>query len=234
MSIKRKDVKQKKNMKNYCKIILTTIMSIVLLVSVPESAFAQFTKKQEKQLAKAKEKEYKSKMKEYEKVGWKLSGGSRTLEVALLEHYKKTADEKNKEFVGDVSACKSINVCRQAALNNAQNRYASLASGNIKGRVESLFRADANVPQTEIDKLIGAYEKSVQADISGALAESYSIVKENGDGTKSFQTIFIVNEEEAASARLRAMEKSLRETKISIKEAEEISKFVNEGFNLAE
>ncbi|MDR3151782.1 MAG: hypothetical protein LBT67_02930, partial [Holosporaceae bacterium] len=81
-------------------------------------------------------------------------------------------------------------------------------------------------------KVIGAYEKFVQADISGALVESYSIVKENGDGTKAFQTIFIVNEEEAASARTRAMEKSLRETKISIKEAEEISKFVNEGFNL--
>jgi hypothetical protein len=207
-------------------------MSLVLLVSVSESAFSQFTKKQEKQLAKENEKMYKNKIKEYQKENWKLAGGSRTLEVALLAHYKKLADEKNKEFVGDVSQCKSINVCRQAALNNAQNRYASLASGNIKGRVESLFRADANMPQTEIDKVIGAYEKSVQADISGALIESYSIVKENDNGTKSFQTVFIVNEEEAASARVRAMEKSLKETKISIKEAEEISKFVNEGFNL--
>ncbi|MDR1347957.1 MAG: hypothetical protein LBJ63_05950 [Prevotellaceae bacterium] len=218
--------------KEILKIAVMALISALMFIAVPETASAQFSKKQEKKLVKENEKMYKNKIKEYQKEGWKLAGGSRTLEVALLAHYKKLTDVKNKEFIGDVSQCKSINVCRQAALNNAQNRYASLASGNIKGRVESLFRADANMPETEIDKVIGAYEKSVQADISGSLVESYSIVKENGNGTKSFQTIFIINEEEAASARMRAMERSLKETKISIMEAEEISKFVNEGFNL--
>jgi hypothetical protein len=215
-------------------ILKTTIITLVaalILIAVPQNTFAQ-SKKLEKKLQKETDQQYKNKIKEYEKDGYKLVGGSRTLEVALLEHYKKIADTKNKEFIGEVSQCKSMNVCRQTALNNAQNRYASLASGNIKGRIESLLRSDANLPETEIDKMIGAYEKSVQADISGALVESYSIVKENSNGTKTFQTVFIINEEEAASARVRAMEKSLRETKISIKEAEEISKFVNEGFNL--
>jgi hypothetical protein len=222
------DLKQKSSMKNY---LITAILLVVVVVFVSENAFAQ-SKKEDKIYAKAREKQYKDKIKVYQNDGWKLAGGSRTLEVALLEHYKKTNDSKNKEFSGKVSHCKSINICRQAAINNAQNEYASRASANIKGRVSSLLRSDDNMSETEIDKMIGAYEKSVQADISGMLVESYSIVKENGDGTKSYEIIFIVNEEEAASVRARAMEKSLRETKISIKEAEEISKFVQEGFNL--
>ncbi|MDR1553988.1 MAG: hypothetical protein LBS69_11100 [Prevotellaceae bacterium] len=219
-------------MKNILTIGVITLCTVVLFTAVPQTAAAQLTKKQEKTLQKERDKEYKKKITEYKKEGWKLAGGSRTIEVALLEHYAKTADPKNKEFIGDVSQCKSINVCRQAALNNAQNRYASLASSNIKGRIGSLLRADANRPEIEVDKVIAAYERSVQADISGVLAESYSIAKENGDGTKTFQTIFIVNEEDAASARTRAMEKSLKETKITIEEAEEISKFVREGFNI--
>jgi hypothetical protein len=203
----------------------------VAFITTTNNTSAQ-TKKMDKQLEKQLDKMYKEKIKEYNREGWKLAGGSRTLEVALLEHYQKTADNKNKELVGDVSKCKSINICRQSALNNAQNNYASRASANIKGRIASLLRANAEIPQEEIDKMMGAFEKSIQADVSGVMTESYSIVKDNGDGTKSFQTIFIVNEEEAAATRMRAMQRSLKETKVTIDEAEEISKFVQEGFPL--
>jgi superfamily II DNA or RNA helicase len=218
---------------NLLKLVAMAVAVAVLFVAIPETASAQMSKKMEKTLQKQQDKQYKTRMKELKKEGWKLAGGSRTLEVALLEHYqKKYADEKNKEFIGDMSTCRSINACRQGALNNAQNRYAALASSNVKGRIGSLLRADANRPETEIDKMIAAYEKEVQADISGALTESYSIIKDNADGTKSFQTVFIVNEEEAASARARAMERSLKETKVTLEEADEISKFVREGFSV--
>ena len=218
-------------LQNRLKFATLLFIAIIGFIAFPQEALAQ-TKKLEKTKQKAENKQYKEKMKEYNKEGWKLAGGSRTLEVALLEHYEKTADEKNQEFIGDVSQCKSINVCRQSALNNAQNRYASLASGNIKGRVTSLLRANANVPQEEVDKMIAAYERAVQVDVSGILKESYSIVKENANGTKSFQTIYIVNEETASAARLNAMKQSLKETKITIDEMEQILKFVDEGFSI--
>ena len=207
------------------------LITIAGLIAFPQEVSAQ-TKKLEKAKQKAENKQYKEKMKEYNKEGWKLAGGSNTLEVALLKHYEKMSDEKNQEFIGDVSQCKSINICRQSALNNAQNRYASLASGNIRGRVSSLLRANANVPQEEFDKMIAAYERAVQMDVSGILKESYSIVKENANGTKSFQTIFIINEETASALRLNAMKLSMKETKISIEEIEEISKLVQEGFSI--
>jgi hypothetical protein len=213
------------------KYFVLAIMSVALFSFASENAFAQ-SKKLDKIRTKEKENEYKRTIKRYHDEGWKLAGDSRSLEVALLDHYEKTNDPKNKQIIGEVTHCKSMNICRQAAINNAQNAYASLASAAIKGRITSMLRQDDNEPETEMGKMIGAYEKAVQADVSGILVESYSIVKDNGDGTKWFQTFFIINEEEAASARARAMEKSLKETKISVKEAEEISKFVQEGFNL--
>ncbi|MDR2126907.1 MAG: hypothetical protein LBP63_08770 [Prevotellaceae bacterium] len=218
--------------KEIFKIAIMSLVAALMFIATPETASAQVSKKLEKKLQKEKDKEYKKKIKEYQKEGWKLTGSSRTLEVALLEHYYKLAESaQNKEMAGEVSQCKSINVCKQFALNNAQNNYAAKASGNIKGRTESLLRADANMPETEIDKFMSAYENIIKQEVGGVLTESYSIIKDNGS-TKEYKTIFILNEEKAVQARAKALEKSLLETKITIKEAEEISKFVNEGFNI--
>jgi hypothetical protein len=205
--------------------------AVAMFMFISQDVCAQ-SKRSQKQKQKELDKEYKKKISEYNKGNWKLAGSSRTLEVALLKHYEKLGeDENNKEFVGEVSQCQSINVCKQFALNNALNRYATLASGHVKGRIESMMRANALSTQEEMDKFIAAYENMVQAEVSGVLTESYSIVKENGN-TKEYKTFFIMNEEKAGAARKRALEKSLLETKIAVKEAEEISKFVNEGFNL--
>ena len=216
---------------------MMVIASALLLTVAPQDAVAQLSKKQQKQLQKQRNKQYKAKIKEYKKDNWQLGASSRTIEVALLEHYAKLGDEHNSEFVGEVSNCQSINVCRQSALNNALNRYATLASGNVKGRIETMLRADANMPQVEIDKFIAGYENLVQAEVGSVLTESYSIVRENSaargaPATREYKTFFILNEELAGQARMRAMERSLRETQIAVKEAEEISRFVNEGFRL--
>ena len=219
----------------YMKMTTITVMAATILMTIaPQDACAQMAQKQQKQLQKALNKEYKSKMAEYQKEGWKLDASSRTLEVSLLTHYSKLAeDENNKEFFGAVSQCQSINVCRQFALNNAINRYATLASGDVKGRIDAMMRADASagMSQVEMDKFIAAYENMVQAEVGGVLTESYSIVKDKGN-TKEYRTYFILNDEKARAARNRALERSLVETKMAAKEAEEISRFVNEGFNL--
>lgn len=212
------------------KIVVATFVALFTLFVIPQESFAQLSKKQQKQLQKAKNNEFKDKIKEYGKEGWKLSGSSRSLEVALLEHYEKLGQEGNKEFVGEVSQCNSINVCKQFAISNAQNAYASLASSAIKGRVANMVDGNA-IGGEEIDRLIAAYEKQVTSDVGGALTESYAIVKENGT-SKEYKIFFILNEDKARESRAKAMERSLKETKISIETANEISKFVNEGFNI--
>jgi uncharacterized protein YceK len=188
------------------------------------------------QQAKKLETMYAQKMAEYKTEGWKLAGSSRTLEVALLDHYVKLYDEpqeNNQELVGEVSQCKSINVCRQMATNNAIVQYANLANSFVKGRVESDLNADANVPQAEFDKMYAAYERLVSANIKGVLTESYAIVKEE-NLVKQYKLFFLVNEEKAATARTKAMENALKETAIAQEYATKIADFVNEGFKIPE
>ena len=72
------------------KTIVLAFMAMAI-VAVPASA-------QSKQLQKQLNKEYKLKMKEYSKGDWKVFGTSRTLEVALLLHYEKLADDGVKEI----------------------------------------------------------------------------------------------------------------------------------------
>lgn len=172
---------------------------------------------------------YKAKIKEYKKEGWKLAGSSKTLEVALLEHYEKMKDPQNVELVGEVSQCKSLNVCKQAAYNNALITYANLAGSTLKGRVVSDLNVDQSDEEGEFDKMYAAYERLVQQEVKGVLTESYAIVKERG-GSKQYKVFFLVNEEKASLARMRALERAAKETEVAQKYANKIADFVRKGF----
>jgi ABC-type metal ion transport system substrate-binding protein len=176
---------------------------------------------------------YKSKMAEYKQEGWKLSSSSKTMEVALLEHYEKLYDTQteNKELVGEVSQCQSINVCKQMATNNALTHYASLARSVVRGRIASDVNADATRLQAEFDKMYAAYERLVSAEIRGVLTESYAIVKEDKQA-RQYKLFFVVNEEKAAAARIRALQRAAEETAVAQEYATKITDFVREGFEL--
>lgn len=184
---------------------------------------------QNRLLERETSKMYKTKIKEYKKTGWKLAGSSKTLEVALLEHYEKMKDPQNVELVGEVSQCKSLNVCKQAAYNNALITYANLAGSTLKGRVVSDLNVDQSDEEGEFDKMYAAYERLVQQEVKGVLMESYAIVKEGG-GSKQYKVFFLVNEEKASAARMRALERAAKETEMAQKYATKIADFVREGF----
>ncbi len=184
---------------------------------------------QNRLLERETSKMYKAKIKEYKKTGWKLAGSSKTLEVALLEHYEKMKDPQNVELVGEVSQCKSLNVCKQAAYNNALITYANLAGSTLKGRVVSDLNVDQSDEEGEFDKMYAAYERLVQQEVKGILTESYAIVKERGD-SKQYKVFFLVNEEKASLARMRALERAAKETEMAQKYATKIADFVRKGF----
>ena len=187
---------------------------------------------QNKALEKARKKEYKQKMKMYKDEGWKLFASSRSLDVALLTHYDKlnTMGEDGQEIVGVATKCRSKNVGRQMALNNACVTYAQQAGSKVKGRVVSDMQGDGVNAAGEFEKFYAAYERLVDKEIRGEMKESYSIIRENGDGTFEIQTYFIVNESAASQARLRAMEQASKETEMAQQYAKKISDFVKEGF----
>lgn len=187
---------------------------------------------QNKTLEKARKKEYKTKMKEYKKEGWKLFASSRSLDVALLTHYDKlnSMGEDAIEISGVASKFKSKNVGKQMAANNACLTYAQQAGSQVKGRVVSDLFGDGVEPTGEFDRFYAAYERLVEKEIKGEMQESYSVIRENGDGTFEMQTFYIVNETAASKARMRAYENAMKESEAAQRYADKVADFVREGF----
>ena len=206
--------------------IILLILAAIFMVPAVEA--------ENKQLQKALKKEYKAKIKEYNKENWKLFGSSRTLEVALLQHYDKlnTLGEDAQEVVGIASRFKSKNVGYQQAINNACIKYAQQAGSHLKGRVVSDIAANGDDTSGEFDNFYAAYERLVEKEIKGEMSESYSIIRciDPKSGEYEIQTYFIVNESAAARARIRAMENALKESEAAQRYAQKVSDFVKEGF----
>lgn len=185
-----------------------------------------------KALNKAQQKEYKTKMKEFKKEGWKLYGSSRSLDVTLLKHYEKLNKDGDEtyEIMGNCSQFKSKNVGHQTCINNAANIYAQQAGRKLKGRIVSDISGNGDDASAEFDHFYAAYESLVQKEINGELQESFSVIKENKDGTYEMQTFFIVSESAATRARIRAYENAAKESAAAQKYAQKVSDFVRQGF----
>ncbi|WP_294498886.1 hypothetical protein [uncultured Bacteroides sp.] len=209
---------------------MKTMIHMMLLVAVL-IATPQLMKAQNKQLDKALKKEYKTKMKEYKKEGWKIFGTSRSLDVSLLLHYQKLNEggDDVKEVVGVASQFKLKNVGVQSATNNACNKYARQAGSHVKGRIVSDLGLNAEDINSEFDHFYAAYESSVEKEIKGELKESYSIIREINKGVFEMQTYFLVNESAATQARIRAFENATKESEAAQKYAQKVSEFIKEG-----
>jgi len=202
-------------------------LTALLLSGAISVSYAQSDKKYNKEM----EKVYQKKTKELKKEGWAVSGTSLTLEAAMMKHLRTiNSDDKNKELITEVSMCKSANVCKANAQNNVMVEYANNAGSYVRGRVVSdMFNnASAAVPE-EFDKFYAAYERLVQAEIKGELEFSFAIEKPNGEG-KTYRAYYIVNEEKAGKARMRAMQLAAEETRLAQLYAEQVANFVREGF----
>lgn len=208
-------------------LIMRRIMMLLLACCLMAPAVAQ-----NKLLEKKLKKEYKTKMKEYEKEGWKLFGSSRSLDVALLTHYDKLTHlgEDGSEVVGIATNFVSKNVGKQQAMNNACITYAQTAGSQVKGRIVSDLYGNGVEAGEEIDKFYAAYERLVEKEIKGEMMESYSIIREISKGRYEMQVFYIVSESAATKARIRAFENAARESAAAQKCAQQIAEFVKEGF----
>ena len=196
---------------------------------------------QSRAMNKALKKEYKLKKKEFSKGGWQIYGTSRSIDVALLKHYEKLNENENAyEIVGVATAFKSKNIGKQVALNNACNLYARQAGSHVKGRGGSDMANNADDVSAEFDHFYAAYETLVEKEIRGEMVESFSIIRETGKEKKSgaaiyeMQTYYVIDEDAASAARIRAFEQAMRESEAAQKHAEMVSKFINEGFEVGE
>ena len=78
----------------------------------------------------------------------------------------------------------------------------------------------------------------VEKEIKGEMKESFSVIRENGKDKKSgapvyeMQTFYLIDEDAASEARIRAFENAMRESAAAQKHAEMVSKFIQEGFEV--
>ena len=183
-------------------------------------------------LEKAREQAYKEKVKEYKKDGWKPLG-SKTMELTLLEHYDKLGQlgSNGHEVEGISTRSKSINTGKQMAINNAVITYGQEAGSTLQGRVVSDMTASGTDPDMEFENFFAAYERLVEKEIRGEMEPSYTIMKDNGDGTYEIRTYFIVEENSAQKARLRALEEAMKNSQVAAEHADKISSFVKQGLD---
>lgn len=188
---------------------------------------------QNKALQKQLQKEYKLKMKDIKKKNQELFGSSRSIEVVLLKHYEKLNENENAhEIVGIAPNFKSKNVGKQMAMNSACVTYAQQAGSHVKGRVVSDMAGDGIDVEKEFEHFYAAYERLVEKEIKGEMKESFSLIRDHGDGTYDLETYFIVDEEAASAARVRAFEQAMRESAAAQKHATMVSDFIKEGFEI--
>lgn len=179
------------------------------------------------QISKASKKIVKANAKQFEKEGWSLDGTG-TFNSVLTAHYAKLDSGEAIELTGNANAKKSINLAKTNARNNAINEYAEYARSMVRARINTDL-VDLNDEQRE--NFVAGYERLVIKELNGELKPSFYIYKRNSDGTYEMRAFFIVDENAAAAANKKALEAAAEEMGIARKYADEVSEFVNDGFN---
>ena len=195
------------------------LMAAFMLSVVPATA---------QELSKSEKKSMKAKIKEFKKQGWQIFGSTSTIDLALEKHMLKLQSDDAIEVPGTASSFKSKNVGKQMALNSAMTNYASMMDSEIKGKVVSDMQGDGEFSETEFEKFYAAFKRSVQTTIKDELKESFSIIRDKGNGTSEMQTFFIVDKHAASQARVRALEQAGKESVAAQLYAKVVQKFIEE------
>ena len=199
--------------------IIMFLMAAFILSVVPASA---------QELSKSEKKSMKAKIKEFNKQGWQIFGSTSTIDLALEKHMLKLQSEDAIEVPGIASSFKSKNVGKQMALNSAMTNYASMMDSEIKGKVVSDMQGDGEFSETEFEKFYAAFKRSVETTIKDELKESFSIIRDKGNGTSEMQTFYVVDKKAASQARVRALEQAGKESVAAQLYAKVVQKFIEE------
>lgn len=202
------------------------IMLLMAFCLIAPAAMADLSKDDKK----AVEKMAKNKMKEFKKRGYEIMGAD-PMETALQKHFSQTnVNNATCSTQIGLGHAKSKNNGRQMCLNQAMTEYASKCMSQITGRTvtDSYGNQVPMENNDEFDRFYAAYERLTQGEIKGELQESFTVYKQNPDGTYDFEMYFTVNAERAAQARQRALANAAKESGLAQHYAAQISEFVKE------
>jgi len=212
------------------KLLVVAMLAMFVGFTFNADAQSMYAKKK----AKEQKKEYKAKMKRYNKEGWQIFGSSHTLEVALLTHYEKMEKGDVVELTSNAMST-SKNIGKDKLIMSACASYAQLTSSSLKGRIVEDWGSRLTPDETnEFEQFYAAFENNVKSEIRGELRPSYSVYRPataNGKQVYEFEAYYLIDEAAALRARIRAFENAAKESAIAQKYAEQVSKFISEGFS---
>lgn len=231
--------------KNFINLITIVIAAVFVFSMIPQTTYGQSESKQGAKIEKIKDKtiyknakteakkagsNFKEKVKEFEKAGYKITGDHRTLDLAVIEFQNKLDASRGKlgVTVGEANKCRSVDACKQMVQFQAQRELATNLSAEFGGISNQLMETDMATGD-EVNLMITAFTRETQANVSGLISPGFSLMKINGDGTNSFITFYFVDLEKMSALRSGALDSSLKETKITIEKAEKIRNFVKQS-----
>lgn len=129
------------------------------------------------------------------------------------------------------TSVQTLNQAQQWAASMACVSYAKQAGQTIRGRLASEVGAGVNGGPSA-DSFYEGYESKVEKEIQGEIKRSFSLYKEKDNGSIDYKAYYIINEENAHKARLRAMQMEIEESEFARANADRISAFVQEAFKV--
>lgn len=199
------------------------MLLVASIVFCPVMLNAQ-TKSQIKQAEKAG----KTEAKRLEKEGWKNSSAT-PLRLAIKNHLLKTEDFGGAATSYDATAVavKSLILGGRMARSDIRTQYADMNKSVIKARINDQSQA---ISIEQADNFVAAYESMVMKEFDGELQKSFSLYRERKDGLYDVRVYFLLDEDKASKTRIRALKNAAAEAQIAQEIADDMSKFINEGF----
>ncbi|WP_294627028.1 hypothetical protein [uncultured Bacteroides sp.] len=178
------------------------------------------------------EDEINEKLKEYSNGGWQIHGSARTLRGKLTEHYAKLAANPGlREITGTSTGCRSITVCRAAALNAASMEFAVNMGQDLRGKtLRDMGHDEAAQTPDEFNRFHQACIGKFQASVKGDLEESIALIRKEANGVNSYEIHFLVDKEKVHNRRKQAIQDALEESKLRGEYAESVKKFIDDEF----
>ena len=180
------------------------VLSLILFFIFP---FSISSGNPVKQLEKAKEKERKEVLKRLKKENWRVLDSSKSIEVALMEHWVKMDQTGYDEVVGVSSKGKNKNQLMTMAMNNAIVTYSQLSSQKIKAFATALYSGDTNNVNKELESFYDTYVRALSKEIHGELMKSFVAYRENGDGSIEVCAFYIIDSEKADESRNNTLQR---------------------------
>lgn len=173
--------------------------------------------------------ELNEKMNQLEQAGWQIHGTTRTLRGKLTEHYDKMdANPDYYEVIGTSTGCRSVTVCRAAALNAASVDIAAKMGQDLRGKAMRDMGLDegAEMP-AEFNRFQEACISNFQAAVKGELLESFALIRKGADGLNSYEIYYLVDRQSARKKRAQAIKDALEESKLRNEYTRSVEKFID-------